>query len=250
MRDEATLTLREVGVRYGEAIAVNRVNVDVPPGQITALLGPNGAGKSSTMLGAYGAVKSTGTVQLGDLDLTRMTQRQRIQNGVVLVPQGRQLFPTMTIEENLQVIADLNDLGRDAVERGLGYFPVLSERRSNLAGVMSGGEQRMLGLARAMMMHPRVLLLDEAVDGLSVGTVRVLMEAIRSLADTGVAVAMAEPTAGPILGAVDRGVVLIRGEVRSVAESAEQLEAAYAEQLGLLDAPLVADAAADEPMNR
>ena len=240
MSETATLHLRGIGVSYGEAVAVDGVDFDVPPGKITALLGPNGAGKSSTMLAAYGAVRSTGKVLLGSEDLSELTQRQRVRNGVVLVPQGRQLFPTMTIEENLRVVADLNGLGQDAVERGLGYFPVLDERRSNPAGVMSGGEQRMLGLARAMMMHPRVLLLDEAVDGLSVGTVRVLMDAIRSLADAGVAVAMAEPTAGPILGAVDRGAVLIRGKVRGTAESADELEATYAEQLGLLDAPLAA----------
>ncbi len=240
MSEPVTLHLRDIGVSYGEAVAVDGVDFDVPPGKITALLGPNGAGKSSTMLAAYGAVRSSGRVVLGDEDLSDMSQRQRVRSGIVLVPQGRQLFPTMTIEENLRVVADLNGLGQEAVERGLGYFPVLSERRSNPAGVMSGGEQRMLGLARAMMMHPRVLLLDEAVDGLSVGTVRVLMDAIRSLADAGVAVAMAEPTAGPILGSVDRGAVLIRGQVRGVAEAADELEATYAEQLGLLDAPLTA----------
>ncbi len=230
---ELSLAVRGLRVAYGGAVAVADLTIDVPPGRITALLGPNAAGKSSSLLAIYGATPSQGSVDLGGDDISGQRQRTRMSRGLALVPQGRQLFPQMTVEENLRIAADVRRLPRSSVERGLSLFPVLAERRSSLAGVLSGGQQQMLALSRAMIAEPKVLLLDEAVDGLAAGTVAVLMDAVAELAASGVGVLMAEPTLGTVKRWIDRGYVLIRGRATPAAEDADSLEALYEGQLGL-----------------
>jgi branched-chain amino acid transport system ATP-binding protein len=233
----AHLRLSSLAVTYGRAAAVADATLDVVGGRITALLGPNAAGKTSTLHGITGVVPASGSVVLDGDELLELSQARRARLGVALVPQGRQLFPDLTVEENLRIAVDLNRLDRGAVAQGLDLFPVLRERRRAPAGVLSGGQQQMLALARAIIVQPRVLLLDEAVDGLAAGTVRELMGVVTALANSGVAVLMAEPTAGPILEWVDDGYVLMRGHVLARGETREELEAAYEHHLGLTADP-------------
>jgi branched-chain amino acid transport system ATP-binding protein len=239
LAQRADLACTNLRVTYGTSVAVHGLDLSAPAGAITALLGPNAAGKTSTLLALYGAVRASGQITVAGADISVKRAGDRRHLGLALMPQGRQLFPSLTVEENLRVVADVNGLPRDAVSRGLACFPVLRERRKAAADVLSGGQQRMLGLARAIMVEPRILLLDEAVDGLAVGTVKELMQTVRGLAEQGVAVLMAEPTAGPILQWIDRGYVMLRGHLRGEASSADELESLYETELGLADAPMI-----------
>ncbi|NDH50729.1 MAG: ATP-binding cassette domain-containing protein [Betaproteobacteria bacterium] len=161
----AGLQVRGLTVRYDKALALDRADFDARPGAITLLVGPNGAGKSSCLNAIYGGVASSGQVLLDGKDLGRLSAMQRARHGVALVPQGRQLFMRMSVRENLEVMAQLLGAGAADIEAGLDRFPILRERAQQLAGVLSGGEQQMLAVSRALMGRPRLLLLDEMVTG-------------------------------------------------------------------------------------
>jgi branched-chain amino acid transport system ATP-binding protein len=228
------LVATDLTVRYGHAIAVRGVDVSVPAGSVTAVVGPNGAGKSSLLLALYGSVGATGRITLAGDDVTRMSATERARAGVALVPQGRQLFPRLTVRENLQLMVDLlRAVPKGAVDEALDRFPILRQRARRLAGVLSGGEQQMLVVARALMGRPRVLLLDEMTTGLAPKVVRELGDTVAGLARDGVAVAVAEPSLAPVRRIVNRGLVLIRGEVRAVATSAADLDRAYQSAMGV-----------------
>lgn len=239
-RADQALVATDLTVRYGAAIAVRGVDVTVPAGAVTAVVGPNGAGKSSLLLALYGSVGATGRVTLGGDDVSRMSATERARAGVALVPQGRQLFPRLTVRENLQLMVDLlRSVPRSAVDEAMDRFPILRERSRRLAGVLSGGEQQMLVVARALMSRPRVLLLDEMTTGLAPKVVAELCDTVTGLARDGVAVAVAEPSLAPVRRIVDGGVVLIRGEVRAVADGADgadgaaELDRAYQAAMGV-----------------
>jgi branched-chain amino acid transport system ATP-binding protein len=236
------LTARGIGVRYGEATALTDVDLVAPGGAVTAVVGPNGAGKSSLLLALYGSVKAAGSVSVDGEDLSRMGATQRVRAGVALVPQGRQLFPRLTVRENLQLMAELLSVGRPEVEAALDRFPILRERSRRLAGVLSGGEQQMLVVTRALMGEPRVLLLDEMMTGLAPKVVRHLADTVRDLAaDSGVAVVFAEPSIGATKRMIDGGVVLVRGNVVARADDADELDARYRQAMGVdPTAPVVA----------
>jgi branched-chain amino acid transport system ATP-binding protein len=228
------LVAGDITVRYGHAIAVRGVDVSVPGGSVTAIVGPNGAGKSSLLLALYGSVDATGQVTLDGDDVSRLRATARARAGIALVPQGRQLFPRLTVRENLQLMVDLlRSVPRSAVDEALDRFPILRQRARRLAGVLSGGEQQMLVVARALMGRPRVLLLDEMTTGLAPMIVRELSDTVAGLAADGVAVALAEPSLAPVQRIVDRGVVLIRGEVRATAESSTDLDRSYQTAMGV-----------------
>jgi branched-chain amino acid transport system ATP-binding protein len=230
------LSTRGVGVRYGTATAVAGVDLDFVPGAINAVVGPNGAGKSSLLLALYGSVAYTGTISLGGAELPRAGgPAARARQGVALVPQGRQIVPTLTVRENLEVMAEVLGVGRSGVDRALARFPVLVERSRSLAGVLSGGEQQMLAVTRALMAEPcRVLLLDEMATGLAPLVVQALMATVRDLADAGATVVMAEASIGAISGDIDHGVVLLRGEVLDVADGGETLDRHYQQRMGIV----------------
>jgi branched-chain amino acid transport system ATP-binding protein len=233
----ANLELTDVVVRYGKATALDGVSLTANGGQVTAIVGPNGAGKSSLLLAAYGSIEAEGRVVVGGDDLSAKSSTQRAQAGVSIVPQGRQTFPRLSVRENLQVMAESLRLSRrDAVaevERALDFFPRLRERSKQLAGLLSGGEQQMLAVSRALMGGPRVVLFDEMMTGLAPIIVQQLVETARGLADQGIVVVVAEPSIGAIADEIDRGFILIRGEIRDEVEGGEALDAAYQEQLGV-----------------
>lgn len=232
------LNVGELTVRYGRAAALTDVSLDVPGGAVTAVVGPNGAGKTSMMLGIYGSVSASGTVTVDGEDLSSLKATERAKSGVAIVPQGRQLFPRMTVRENLQLMADVLGLPADTVDEAIDRFPILRERGRGLAGVLSGGEQQMLVVTRALMGSPRVLLLDEMMTGLAPLIVNELAETVVTLAkEHGVAVVLAEPSIGALGPMIDRGIVLIRGEVvASSDEGGEVLDRQYRAAVGAVQA--------------
>lgn len=233
----------DLTVRYGKAVALDAISISAPAGQVTAVVGPNGAGKSSLILAAYGSIPSEGRVRIGDEDLTALSALERSRRGIALVPQGRQLFPRMAVHENFRIMAELLRLPSSAVEEAMARFPILLDRRGSLAGVLSGGEQQMLVVSRALMASPRVLLLDEMMTGLAPKIVRGLADTVRGLADQGVAVVIADPSIGPLMRIIDRGYVIVRGSVVAEAASASALESAYQTAMGIIQGEVAAEAA-------
>jgi branched-chain amino acid transport system ATP-binding protein len=229
------LVARDVVVRYGKATALAGVSLSAPGGVVTAVVGPNGAGKSSLLLAVYGSVRAaSGTVEVDGTDVSRLRATDRARAGIALVPQGRQLFPRLTVRENLQLMADLLKLDRGTVDEALDRFPILRQRARSLAGVLSGGEQQMLVVSRSLMGAPRVLLLDEMTTGMAPLVVEQLAETVAGLArDAGTAVVLAEPSLGAIRRIVDRGVVLVRGEIVATAAGPQALDDAYRAALGV-----------------
>lgn len=232
------LVVGELTVTYGAATAVREVSIAAPAGSVTAVVGPNGAGKSSLLLGIYGSVSSRGRVTIGARDVSRLSALARARAGVAMVPQGRQLFPKMSVRENLQVMAELQRLGRDRVDGALDRFPILRERSGHMAGVLSGGEQQMLAVSRALMAEPSVILLDEMATGLAPKIVAELVRLVGELASDGVAVVLADPSLTATRPAVDRGYVLVRGEVVAEADDADRLDRAYQGAMGLIQREL------------
>lgn len=213
------LRVERLTVRYGHANALSEVSVEAPGATVTALVGPNGAGKSSLLLAAYGSVPASGRVYLDGEDVSRLRPAARARAGIALVPQGRQLFPHLNVADNLMVMAELLRLPKSSVDGALDRFPILRTRLRSLVGVLSGGEQQMLVVSRALMGSPRVLLLDEMMTGLAPLIVRELAATVAGLARDGVAVLMAEPALGAVREVVDRGYVLVRGGVVATQES-------------------------------
>jgi branched-chain amino acid transport system ATP-binding protein len=221
-------------VSYGRATALRGIDLVATGGSITALVGPNGAGKSSALLAMYGSVGSSGKVLVDGDDISRLRASERARRGIALVPQGRQLFAHLTVRENLQVMAEMLKLKRSAIDEALDRFPILHDRVRSLAGVLSGGEQQMLVVTRALMASPRVLLLDEMMTGLAPKIVQQLAGTFGELARTGVAVVLAEPAIGALHDHIARGYVLIRGEVVATDEAGgASLDRAYQEAVGL-----------------
>jgi len=227
---------RDLRVTYGRATAVDLTGseITVPAGRVTLLVGPNGAGKSSLVLALYGSVPASGTVTIGDRDLSALPTRHRARVGLALVPQGRQLFARMTVLENLMVSAELLKLDRAAVDAALDRFPILRTRAGRPAGVLSGGEQQMLVVARALMTEPSVLLLDEMATGLAPLVVEDLLRTVRDLARAGTAVLLAAPTIGVLGQIADRGMVLMRGRVVATHEDVAAVDGAYQAAMGAI----------------
>ncbi|MBS1699494.1 MAG: ATP-binding cassette domain-containing protein [Actinobacteria bacterium] len=230
----ADLSVTGLTVRYGTATAVENATLTAPAGRITAVVGPNGAGKSSLALGVYGAVAATGTIRLGDVDLSSMPSIERARAGLAIVPQGRQLFPKLTVRDNLQVMAELLKLKRSAVEQALDRFPALRERERRLAGVLSGGEQQMLVVSRALMGDPHCLVLDEMMTGLAPKIVNGLVDAIREIADRGASVLIVDPAIGPLERAIDRGYVLLRAQLGAACDDVAALDDGYQRAMGII----------------
>ena len=221
-------------VRYGHAAALTDVTISAPGGSVTAVVGPNGAGKSSLLLAVYGSVSATGKVIVDGEDISRLRPIVRARQGVAVVPQGRQLFPRLNVRDNLQVMAETLRLPASAVDEAMDRFPILRDRARSLAGVLSGGEQQMLVVSRALMRNPRVLLLDEMMTGLAPRIVQSLSETVAGLAKEGVAVLMAEPSIGSLRPLITRGYVLIRGTVIATEENGgHALDASYQSAMGV-----------------
>jgi len=230
------LELDRVTVRYGSAVAVGEVSLVAPAGEVTAIVGPNGAGKTSLAGSIYGSVPATGTIKFDGREIQKLSALDRVRSGFAYVPQGRQLFMRMSVRENLRVGADLLGLKAEAVETAFERFPILRERSESYAGVLSGGEQQMLVLGRALLETPKVLLLDEMMTGLAPKIVAELRTLVGGLAAEGVTVIVTEPALTALKSVVDRGYVMQRGELVRECDSAATLDNAYKQSMGVLSA--------------
>jgi len=230
------LELDRVTVRYGSAVAVRDVSLVAPAGEVTAIVGPNGAGKTSLAGSIYGSVPATGTIRFDGREIQKLSALDRVRSGFAYVPQGRQLFMRMSVRENLRVGADLLGLKAEAVETAFERFPILRERSESYAGVLSGGEQQMLVLGRALLETPKVLLLDEMMTGLAPKIVAELRALVGGLAAEGVTVIVTEPALTALKSVVDRGYVMQRGELVRECDSAATLDNAYKQSMGVLSA--------------
>lgn len=231
---EHELLVEGLNVTYGKATAVHHAHVTAQGGMVTAVVGPNGAGKSSLILGIYGSVASRGVVKVDGVDVSSMSAMERARHGVAIVPQGRQLFPKMTVVENMQVMAELLKLKTKSVDEALNRFPILRDRSHVFAGVLSGGEQQMLVVSRALMAEPSVILLDEMMTGLAPKIVSSLTDAVKDLARSGVAVVLAGPSIAGVRRMIDRGYVIVRGQIVAECPDVASLELAYQESMGMI----------------
>jgi branched-chain amino acid transport system ATP-binding protein len=220
-------------VRYGRALALNAVSLTFPAGKISAVVGPNGAGKTSLLRAIYGSVPSTGSIRLGSTQLGGKSAIDRARAGIAIVPQGRQIFPHLTVAENLELMARLVSGRSFNLAAVYARFPILQERAKQLAGNLSGGEQQMLVIARALLQRPSVLLLDEVATGLAPRVVASMLSIASEIAEGGGIVVVAEPSTAVLRGRVDGGHVLVRGEVVGTAQSWEGLDGLYRHWIGI-----------------
>jgi branched-chain amino acid transport system ATP-binding protein len=209
---ETLLSLRDVRAGYGEATVLDGVSFDLPVGGSLAVLGRNGVGKSTLLLTIMGHTRlQRGAIVWEGQDIARMAAHKRALAGIGWVAQEREIFPSLTVEENLTAVARP---GRWDLAAVYALFPRLHERRGNLGGALSGGEQQMLALARALMLNPRLLLLDEPLEGLAPVIVEALLAAIRRLVrDEGMAAIIVEQHAHQVLPIADHAVILDRGSI-------------------------------------
>lgn len=210
------------GLTGGYAAAdhvVKGVSLAVAPGELVCVIGPNGAGKSTVLRLLTGLLTPrAGRVALDGRDVTGLSPRAMIEAGLVLVPQERNVFGTLTVEENLAMGCFLDPRrARDRMAAVMDRFPLLAERRRQAARTMSGGQRQILAMGQALMSEPRVLLLDEPTAGLSPKAAADLFGLVRATAESGVAVLMVEQNARPALAIADRGVVLAMGRNRATA---------------------------------
>jgi branched-chain amino acid transport system ATP-binding protein len=214
---DAALEIRGLEVRYGPIRAVRGVDLTVAAGGVTALLGANGAGKTTTVMAAAGARRiARGSVAFFGRDMTGAPADAIVRAGVAISPEGRRIFASLSVEENLVVAGSVVADKRVAADRRAAMmerFPILGERRRQLAGLLSGGEQQMLAVARALMSAPRLLLLDEPSLGLAPQMVDRIFEIVESLREDGIAVLLVEQNATLALDVADHAVVLANGAV-------------------------------------
>jgi branched-chain amino acid transport system ATP-binding protein len=229
------LIVENLSVRYGAVEAVRGLSVEVRPGQIVGLIGPNGAGKSSTLHAIMGSAPVTGgDVRLDGTSIVGRRPEEVARRGVALVPEGRRIFGELTVEENLRLGLAGRSAGKnsDGLARARELFPVLREFRSRQAGVLSGGQQQQLAIARALAADPEILLLDEPSLGLAPKIVDVVFEALTQIRDSGLAVLLVEQRAQRTVALADETHVLANGELRLTlgpqdATDTDRLVAAY-----------------------
>ena len=240
-RSEGTRRPEAAGLRV-EGLRVNRlgqavvrgVSLSVAPGEVTVLLGANGAGKSTLLDGISAVVPASGgRVLLDGVDLTRSSRRRRVGSGLVYVEQGRTVFPSLTVEENFLVAAP-----RDRLDPAFELFPELGARRSVPAEHLSGGEQQMLVLGRAVLRQPRILMIDELSLGLAPAVIDRMLRAVRHMAGNGIGLLLVEQFAERALDTGDHAVVMARGEVvlrgtaAQVQKQPDRLRRAYLAKAG------------------
>lgn len=228
---EPLLELCGIRAAYDSIEVVHGIDIAVPPATVVALLGPNGAGKSTTLRVACGLMApSAGRVLMAGRDVTGIAAEELVRRGVVTIPEGKGIFPNLTVRENLQMATYAGRSLKDVEEIAYTRFPRLGERRTQLAGTMSGGEQQMLAMARGLASSPAVLLLDELSMGLAPLIVEELYEIVGQIASEGTSILVVEQFARTVLGVADVAVIMVHGTIRAVGSPDDiehQLSAAY-----------------------
>ena len=222
---DVILSVKDLQVNYGGIEAVKGISFDVPEGNIVTLIGANGAGKSTTLKAIAGLVKPRGgTIAFAGSDITGKDTSDIVARGVTLVPEGRRVFANMTVLENIKIGAYLR---KDSLEEDIAWvydlFPRLKEREWQLAGTLSGGEQQMLAVARALMSRPKVLMMDEPSLGLAPLVVKGIFEIVREINKQGVTVLLIEQNANMALKTADYAYVLETGRIGLSGTGAELL---------------------------
>ena len=208
------LEIRDLEAGYGRLTVLREVALDVRPGEIHCLLGRNGAGKTTLMKAIMGLLRRSGSIRHDGEELTRLAPHRIPVRGIGYVPQGRRLFADLTVAENLTVGLMTRDKGRETRARLLELFPRLGERLSQRAGTLSGGEQQMLAMARALALEPTLLLLDEPTEGLQPSMIQLIREVTTALRAEGRAILLVEQRVDAVLGMADRVTFLENGRTR------------------------------------
>jgi branched-chain amino acid transport system ATP-binding protein len=213
----ALLSIENVTVSYGKAEAVRGVSLAVEAGQIVTVIGPNGAGKTSLLTAAIGLLRAGGSVRYNGEDITRVETERRVEMGLCLVPERRELFAELSVHDNMLLGAYTRrregSVIRKDMEEIFERFPRLAERRAQKAGTLSGGERQMLALGRALMTKPRLLMLDEPSLGLAPLIIREIFRIIASLRELGVSILLVEQNARAALETADFGYIMETGEI-------------------------------------
>ena len=229
------LKIKNLNVSYGSIKAIRNIDININSGETVCLIGSNGAGKSSLLNAISALISYEGTIVFKDKEIKQYTTTQLVESGLVMVPEGRRIFSKLTVVENLEmggfVLKDKRKR-MTMIEKYLSMFPILSERKNQLAGNLSGGEQQMLAMARALMSSPSLLLLDEPTMGLSPVMVLKLFEIIKKIRDEGTTILLVEQNAKIAIKLCDRGYVMNNGEITMSGsspelENNEQIKEAY-----------------------
>jgi branched-chain amino acid transport system ATP-binding protein len=217
------LELKDIYAGYGRIEVLHGVSLAVPVGSVFALLGPNGAGKSTTLQICSGKIRpAKGCVHIAGSHVNGAAPEALAKAGVCRIPEGRGIFPNLTVAENLRMWTYATDLSlHDVLEKAYARFPRLGERRSQLAGTMSGGEQQMLAMSRALVTDPGVLLLDEISMGLAPLIVAELYEVVAGLAAEGISILLVEQFARTALAVADYAAVMTQGRIAMVGQPAD-----------------------------
>ena len=229
------LKIKNLNVSYGSIKAIRNIDININSGETVCLIGSNGAGKSSLLNAISTLISYEGTIVFKDKEIKQYTTTQLVESGLVMVPEGRRIFSRLTVFENLEmggfVLKDKRKR-MTMIEKYLSMFPILSERKNQLAGNLSGGEQQMLAMARALMSSPSLLLLDEPTMGLSPVMVLKLFEIIKKIREEGTTILLVEQNAKIAIKLCDRGYVMNNGEITMSGsslelENNEQIKEAY-----------------------
>jgi branched-chain amino acid transport system ATP-binding protein len=225
------IAIKGVRAAYGRIEVLHGVDLVVPPGSVFALLGPNGAGKSTLLKVVSGRMRSTGgEVLIGDRPVGKTPTEKLVKSGLCAIPEGRGIFPNLTVRENLRIWTYRGGLTvKDVEDKTFDTFPRLKERRRQMAGTLSGGEQQMLAISRALVTEPQVLLLDELSMGLAPLIVAELYELVGTLASQGMTVLLVEQFVTTALAVATRAAIMVHGRIqqegspKTMADAAKQL---------------------------
>ncbi len=222
-----TIQVKNLSVSYGLIKAVRQISFEFSAGQITSLIGSNGAGKSTTLKALAGLLPHTGEILFNKKNIAHLTTPQRLDIGLALCPEGRGIFPNLTVIENLQLGAYTNKSKRkiqELIEHQFTMFPRLAERKNQLGGTLSGGEQQMLAIARALMSEPKILLLDEPSLGLAPIIIEQIFQKFEDLRKSGLGILLIEQNASLALEVSSAAYVLETGEITLHGSGAELLK--------------------------